>query len=148
MHILSWCWTNSLSALTSFTSFWYKSLENVTWWTWHHSWYQMSLIHRDYAIVKRNIIVGYIVILVQKNRSVSPKLSAFITGQRSLGSHNDNLFNFFCQFSTVFNSKGFSKICLKCGRRKSSVIWIKASSIYLYYKPWQNKSFVHTFYHT
>ncbi len=65
--------------------------------------------------------------------------SAFIAGQRSLGSHNDKFVSLFRQFSPVFNSIVLSKISLKCDRKNISQLDRKSYlTIYLIIKcPWQ-----------
>ncbi len=46
--------------------------------------------------------------------------SAFIAGQRSLGSHNDKFVSLFRHFPPVFNLIVLSKISLKCDRKNIS----------------------------
>ncbi len=67
--------------------------------------------------------------------------SAFIAGQRSLGSHNDNFVSLFRQFFPIFNSIVLSKISLKCDRKIISQLdRCLYLTIYLIIKcPWQKE---------
>ncbi len=68
--------------------------------------------------------------------------SAFIAGQRSLGSHNDKSVSLFRQFSPVFNSIVLSKNLPKMWQKNYHSVGSKSYlTIYLIIKcPWQKES--------